>query len=193
MGNKKILIVMGSPRKDGNSATLAKQVAEGAKATGAEVESFYLHTMNIQPCTACDACREEGDKDCVIDDDMDTLYPKLRQADALVIASPIYWFTVSAQTKLFMDRWYAFGGPGEEYAAFAGKRIGIVLTYADVDPFASGAVNALRTFQDAFNYVGAEIIGMVYGSASEAGEIRNNRDLMQKAYELGKQLGSDLP
>ena len=191
MGDKKILLVMGSPRKDGNSATLAKQVAAGAEAAGAEVESFYLHGMNIQPCTACDACREERDKDCVIDDDMEILYAKLRQADALVIASPIYWFTVSAQTKLFMDRWYALGGPGEEYAAFAGKRIGIVLTYADVDPFASGAVNALRTFQDAFNYVGAQIVGMVYGSASEAGEIGNNRDLMEKAYELGKQLGSD--
>ncbi len=191
MGGKKILLVMGSPRKEGNSATLAKQVATGAKATGAAVETFYLHTLNIQPCTACDACREDGHKDCVIDDDMEILYPKLRQADALVIASPIYWFTVSAQTKLFMDRWYALGGPGEDYAAFAGKRIGIVLTYADIDPFASGAVNALRTFQDAFNYVGAEIIGMIYGSASEAGEIGKNRDLMEKAYELGKELGSD--
>ncbi len=190
MGDKKILLVMGSPRKEGNSATLAKQVAGGAEATGAEVEDFYLHGMNIQPCTACDECREETGKGCVIDDDMQTLYPKLRRADAVVIASPIYWFTVSAQTKLFMDRWYAFGGPQEEYAALAAKRIGIVLTYGDLDPFVSGAVNALRTFQDAFDYVGAEIVGMVYGSASEAGEIQKNRDLMEKAYELGKQLGS---
>jgi multimeric flavodoxin WrbA len=190
MGRKKILLVMGSPRKEGNSATLAKQVAAGAEAGGAEVESFTLHGMNIQPCTACNACREENSKGCVIDDDMEVLYSKLRQADALVISSPIYWFTVSAQTKLFMDRWYALGGPGEEYAAFAGKRIGIVLTYADVDPFTSGAVNALRTFQDAFNYVGAEIVGMVYGSASEAGEIARNRDLMGEAYELGKKLSS---
>jgi multimeric flavodoxin WrbA len=190
MGRKKILLVMGSPRKEGNSATLAKQVAAGAEAGGAEVESFTLHGMNIQPCTACNACREEKSKGCVIDDDMEVLYSKLRQADALVISSPIYWFTVSAQTKLFMDRWYALGGPGEEYAAFAGKRIGIVLTYADVDPFTSGAVNALRTFQDAFNYVGAEIVGMVYGSASEAGEIARNRDLMGEAYELGKKLSS---
>jgi multimeric flavodoxin WrbA len=190
MGGKKILLVMGSPRTEGNSATLAKQVAGGAEATGAEVESFYLHGMNIQPCAACDECREETGKDCVIDDDMQTLYPKLRRADAVVIASPIYWFTVSAQTKLFMDRWYAFGGPQEEYAALAGKRIGIVLTYGDLDPFVSGAVNALRTFQDAFDYVGAEIVGMVYGSASEAGEIKKNRDLMEKAYELGKQLAS---
>ena len=190
MGRQKILLVMGSPRKEGNSATLAKQVAAGAEAGGAEVESFTLHGMNIQPCTACNACREEKSKGCVIDDDMDVLYSKLRQADALVISSPIYWFTVSAQTKLFMDRWYALGGPGEEYAAFAAKRIGILLTYADVDPFTSGAVNALRTFQDAFNYVGAEIVGMVYGSASEAGEIARNRDLMGEAYELGKKLGA---
>ena len=71
---------------------------------------------------------------------------------------------------MFMDRWYALEG-SQEFAAFAGKRIGIILTYGDPDPFVSGAVNALRTFQDAFNYVGATIVGMIYGSASEAGEI----------------------
>ena len=166
MAGRKILVVMGSPRREGNSATLAKRVAEGAEAAGAEVESFYLHSMDIRPCTACDACREDKAKDCVIDDDMRDLYPKLREADGLVIASPVYWFTVSAQTKAFMDRWYALGNPQEEYAAFSGKRIGIVLTYADIDPFASGAVNALRTFQHAFNYVGADIVGMIYGNAS---------------------------
>jgi multimeric flavodoxin WrbA len=190
MASKKVFVAMGSPRKDGNSATLAKQVAAGAEAAGAEVESFYLHSLDIQPCTACDACREDTARDCVIEDDMQALYQKLRRADALVIASPVYWFTVSAQTKAFMDRWYAFGNPQEKYAPFSGKRIGIVLTYADNDPFASGAVNALRTFQDAFNYVGAEIVGMIYGCASEAGEIENNRDLMENAYELGKRLGS---
>jgi multimeric flavodoxin WrbA len=190
MAGKKVLVAMGSPRKKGNSATLAKQVAAGAEAAGAEVESFYLHSLDIQPCTACDACREDTARDCVIEDDMQALYQKLRRADALVIASPVYWFTVSAQTKTFMDRWYAFGNPQEKYAPFSGKRIGIVLTYADNDPFASGAVNALRTFQDAFNYVGAEIVGMIYGCASEAGEIENNRDLMENAYELGKRLGS---
>ena len=188
MRRNKVLIILGSPRKNGNSATLAKQVLAGAEATGAEVESFYLQGMDIQPCTACDKCREETVLDCIIDDDMKTLDPKLREADAIVIASPIYYFTVSAQTKLFMDRSYALGGP--QGNALAGKRIGIILTYGGNDPFDSGAVNALRTFQDAYNYVGAEIVGMVYGSASEAGEIQNNQELMEKAYVLGKQLGS---
>jgi hypothetical protein len=68
--------------------------------------------------------------------------------------------------------------------------VGIVLSYGDSDPFNSGAVNAMRTFQDAFGYVGAEIVDMVYGSADAAGEIGANAELMAKAYSLGKQLGS---
>jgi multimeric flavodoxin WrbA len=106
----------------------------------------------------------------------------------LVIASPIYWFTMSAQTKLFLDRCYALGGP--EGHDLAGKRIGIVLTYADADPFSSGAVNALRAFEDAFGYVGAEIVDMVYGSAWKPGDIRKRKDVMKSAYDLGKQLGA---
>jgi multimeric flavodoxin WrbA len=191
MGQKKILIVKGSPRKNGNSAALAEQVAAGAEAAGARVESFYLHGMNIQPCDACDFCQEAG-TDCVINDDMQILYPKIREADAIVYASPIYWFTVSAQMKLFMDRCYSLGGE-DDYAGahgLAGKRIGVVLTYGGADPFDSGAVNAIRTFQDIFNYVPAQIVGLVYGVASDAGEIRDNQDVMAKAYELGRNLAS---
>jgi len=188
MRNQKIVIVIGSPRKEGNSATLAQQVTAGAQAHGADVECFHLHDMNIHPCDACDLCRESTEAECVIEDAMQDLYPRLRGADALVIASPIYWFTVSAQTKLFMDRCYALGGP--EGNALAGKRIGIVLVYADPDPFISGAVNALRTFQDGFRYIGAEIVGMVYGSAWEAGAIRNHPAVMDNAYHLGVQLAA---
>lgn len=202
MSAKRVLILEGSPRINGNSAILANQVAAGAKDEGAEVQIIYLHDMNIQPCSACESCQGAKELDCVIDDGMKALYPKVRAADAIVFASPIYFFTMSAQTKLFIDRCYALGctvqkeeGEEEEPSStytfetdFAGKKIGIVLTYGDVDPFRSGAVNALRTFQDMFQYVGAEIVGMVYGTALEAGEIRNNSDLLKQAYELGKQL-----
>ena len=183
---RKIMVVIGSPRKKGNSSVLAKQVAAGAKAGGARVETFFLHEMNIKPCTACDACRKNPKIDCVIQDDMRILYPKLKSADAIVIASPVYWFTVSAQTKLFMDRWYGLGG--DEGYALAGKRFGIVLAYAGEDPFVSGAVNALRMFQDALRFIDAEIVGMVYGSAWKAGEVRKNKALMEEAYELGKKI-----
>jgi multimeric flavodoxin WrbA len=183
-----VMIVVGSPRKKGNSSTLAKQVAAGARAGGAKVETFFLHGMNIKPCNACDSCRKKGDMECVIQDDMQILYPKLKDADAVVIASPIYWFTVSAQTKLFMDRWYALGSD-EDYA-LAGKKFGIVLVYAGEDPFVSGAVNALRTFQDALGFIGAQIVGMVYGSAWKAGEVRKNSALMEEARRLGLKLAS---
>ena len=186
MKGKKILVFMGSPRKNGNSAILAKEAINGAKAAGAQIESFYLHGMKINPCTACDACRRKKQKDCILKDDMNPLYSKLRQADAIVNATPVYWFTVSAQTKLFMDRWYAMGGEGGY--PFKGKKFGIILTYADEDPFGSGAVNALRTFQDAVSFLKAEIAGLVYGSAWEAGEIKKNKTLLKKARQLGKDL-----
>ena len=189
---RKVVIVKGSPRKSGNSAALAEQVAEGARAAGAQVESFYLHGMDIQPCDACDSCQGMVGLDCIIDDDMQALYPMLREADAIVYASPVYWFTVSAQMKLFMDRCYGMTSDidvaGEH--AFAGKRIGVVLAYGGDDPFDSGAINAIRTFQDVFNYIPAEIVGIVYGYGSEAGEIRENQDVMEGAYELGRRLGS---
>ena len=183
---KHILVVNGSPRKKGNSVILAEQVMLGAREAGAQVEIFFLHNMSIQPCNACDACQET--QDCTIQDDMQILYPKLRRADAIVIASPIYWFTISAQTKLFIDRWYALQGP--QGNALAGKQIGIVLTYGDTDPFTSGAVNAIRTFQDMCRYIEANVAGIVYGSATKEGEIQNQPSLLEKAYQLGQKLGA---
>jgi multimeric flavodoxin WrbA len=191
MSEKRIVIVKSSPRKNGNSSFLAEQVAAGAKAAGAEVESFDLHEMTIRPCTACDVCQETIEAECVIQDDMQILYPKLRSADALVIASPVYYFTLCAQVKLFIDRgFYALGG--FQGHALAGKQIGIILTYADTDPFTSGAINALRAFQDIFHFIRADIVGIVYGSAWRAGEIQNQGGLIEKAYQLGQQLGTDL-
>jgi multimeric flavodoxin WrbA len=187
MGAKQVLILNGSPRKNGNSIILAEQAAAGACAAGAEVEVFMLADMDIRPCDACDSCQETGGGVCVIRDDMQTLYPQLRSADAIVIAGPAYWFTVSAQTKLFIDRCYAL--QGTQGNALAGKQVGIILTFGDTDPFSSGAINAIRTFQDMCRYVQASIAGIVYGSASAAGEIRNQPALLEKAFQLGQQLG----
>ncbi len=184
----KIVIVKGSPRREGNSAILAEELAKGARAVGAQVESFYLHHMDINPCDACDACHSEPYRGCIVDDDMQILYPKLVEADAIVIASPVYWFTVSAQTKLFMDRCYAL--VDENGYLLRGKKYAIVMTYGDADPFISGAVNAFRTFQDGLRYVGAEIAGFVYGSGDAPGDIRSDKATMARAYELGESLGS---
>jgi multimeric flavodoxin WrbA len=93
---------------------------------------------------------------------------------------------MSAQTKIFMDRCFALPAYSDE--PFRGKRIAIAMAYGDEDPFTSGCVNALRTFQDAFAYTGSEIAGMVYGSAMEAGRIQGNKKVMAEAFDLGKKL-----
>lgn len=183
---KKILVLLGSPRRKGNSAILAEKIAAGAKAAGAAVETLYLHGLSITPCKACMACQKPGSKGCSIDDDMQPIYRKMLEADAWVLASPVYWFTMSAQLKLWMDRCFAL--PAYAKDPFAGKRIALALAYGGEDPFDSGCVNALRTFQDAYRYAGAEIAGMVYGSAMEAGDIKANRALMKEARELGRTL-----
>lgn len=186
--NSKILIVLGSPRKKGNSATLAAKVAEGAIADGAKVESVYLNGLNIKPCQGCEKCQQESFVGCAIQDEMNQLYSKLQEADSVVVASPIYWFNVSAQTKIFIDRLYAIGVKRKNI--FKEKNFAIILTFADPDPFVSGAVNALRSFQDICRYLGANIEGMVYGSARLAGEIKKKQDVMEEAVKLGQHLAT---
>ena len=183
---KKVLVVLGSPRKNGNTAALAREIAKGASANNAKVETVYLHGLDIAPCKACMKCQKKGSSGCSTRDDMQAIYRKLVEADAWVIASPVYWFTMSAQTKIFMDRCFALPAYSDE--PFRGKRIAIAMAYGDEDPFTSGCVNALRTFQDAFAYTGSEIAGMVYGSAMEAGRIQSNKKVMAEAFDLGKKL-----
>ena len=183
---KKALVILGSPRKKGNSAILAQQIAKGATAKNAKVETVYLHGLNVSACKACMKCQKKRSRGCSIQDDMQKIYPKLVAAEAWVIASPVYWFTMSAQTKIFMDRCFALPAYSDE--PFRGKRIAIAMTYGDVDPFSSGCVNALRTFQDAYAYTESEIVGIVYGSAMEAGRIRANKRVMAEAFDLGKRL-----
>ncbi len=184
----KVVVILGSPRKKGNSTILARRVIRGVESEGAKAETVYLNGLNIKPCQACYACKKKDASGCAVKDDMQSLFPKLIEADAWVIASPVYWFTMSAQTKLFMDRCFALYNEDAEKSQLHRKRIAIAMSYGDADPFSSGCVNALRSFQDAYNYAGAKIVGMVYGSAEEPGEIASNTELMKRAEELGKNL-----
>ncbi|HEX7433409.1 MAG TPA: flavodoxin family protein [Anaerolineaceae bacterium] len=187
MVEKFILILKSSPRTNANSSVLADQVADGARSAGAQVESFELGKMHIQPCDACEGCHgSTGEGICILDDDMTALYPKLREADAIVLASPIYWFTYTAQLKLCIDRWYALETTRGN--ALHGKTLGIILAYGDTDPCTSGAVNAIRTFEDMARYLHMPIAGMVYGTASNPGDILVQKDLLQKAHALGEKL-----
>jgi multimeric flavodoxin WrbA len=104
----KVLGVLGSPRQGGNTDLLLEAALKGAAEAGAEVEKVALDRLDIRPCTACDGCRD-GVR-CVIDDDMTALYGKVERADIIILASPVYFDAVTAQTKAFIDRcqlfWY---------------------------------------------------------------------------------------
>lgn len=103
---KKILILNGSPRKNGKTASLVKAFVEGAEGAGNEVREFYLDGMDIASCKACEACSRNGGY-CSQKDDMEQIYEAYLWADVIVFASPMYWGTVSGQLKVAVDRLYA--------------------------------------------------------------------------------------
>jgi len=185
---KNILILKGSPRERGNSSTLADRTAAGARSAGAQVESIYLHSLDIRPCDACDLCQEPG-SGCAIEDDMQPLYPKLAAADAIVLASPVYWFTFSAQLKVCVDRWYAF--QSNKWGELRGKPFGIILTYGDTDLYTSGGINAIHTFETMARFLDGKIAGIVHGSVNDAGEVEKHSELLEQAYRLGEKLASE--
>lgn len=181
--NRKILILKGSPREKGNSASLANSAEEGARAAGAQVESIYLHALDIRPCDGCDLCK---DGPCVIEDDMQPLYSKVAEADAILLASPIYWFTFSAQLKLCIDRWYAF--QATQWKELHRKPFGVILTYGDTDLYTSGAINAIHTIESMCRYLEGKIIGIVHGSLSEVGDAQKHPEILQQAFDLGSKM-----
>lgn len=181
---KKAVAILASPRKNGNSATLADRAMEGIRDEGGACESICLNRLHIRPCQACGFCQREKGNKCAIKDDMYIVYEALAQSDILLIASPIYMFTVSAQLKLFMDRCYAVP------ALLRDKKVGVLLTYGDTDEYTSGAINAINTIRDEYRYKHAELIGILHGSANKRGEIAQNTRLMDEACQLGHALVS---
>jgi multimeric flavodoxin WrbA len=97
-----VLGIAGSPRRDGNTDHLLKQVMDGATSQGAKTKTIILSELNISPCRHCDGCIQTGK--CVIDDDMQWIHTDLREADRVVIASPVFFMGVTAQTKAMIDR-----------------------------------------------------------------------------------------
>lgn len=102
----KILGIVGSPRIGGNTDLLVQEILEGAESHGAETKVFYLQHMNIKGCQACLYCKSHTT--CKIDDEMQSLYSEIERAQVVVLGFPIYMMQMSAQTKLFLDRLFAF-------------------------------------------------------------------------------------
>jgi len=183
----KLLILIGSPRKNGNSAALAARGGEAARAAGAETETVFLHNVGIRPCEGCGVCRESVETPCILDDGMRALYPRLRAADAILIATPVYSYNMTAQTKLLLDRLYALGG--KDGNALNGRRFGFIIVHGGSDPETSGAATAIRCFEATFARK-ASWMRIVHGSASKIGDAERNDALVRDAATLGRELAT---
>jgi len=102
----KIIAFNGSPRNDGNTELLLKEAIKGIQDSGQSVDTFNLNSMDIRPCQDCGGCNETGK--CIVSDDMDLIYEAIRGADRIILASPIFFFALSAQTKAVIDRSQSF-------------------------------------------------------------------------------------
>jgi multimeric flavodoxin WrbA len=176
--SKNVLILSASPRKDGNSELLCGQFMRGAQDAGHHAEIVVLRDKNIGYCVACDACRQNGSR-CVQKDDMAELLDRMMAADVIAMATPVYFYSMSAQLKTLIDRTYA------RYAALTGKELCFILTAADEDPAAmERTVEGFRGFVSCLD--GASEKGVIYGvGAWQKGDIQESPAFGQ-AYEMGK-------
>lgn len=104
--NIKTIAFFGSPRKDGNTDLLLQEAVKGIESAGLSVKIFRLNLMNIKPCQNCGGCEETGE--CIINDDMAEIYRDIRTVDRVILASPVFFFSLSAQSKTMIDRCQSF-------------------------------------------------------------------------------------
>ena len=175
---KKILILSGSPRRGGNSDTLCDCFLKGASEAGHEVEKYFISAHNIGYCSACYYCQSH-DGVCCKKDDMNTLMPKILEADVLVFSSPVYMYAISAQLKAVFDRMVA------KYEVIRDKELYYIMTAAEDEPDTMDtALACMRGMADCIP--GSKEMGIIYGKGVyKTGEVKDT-DYPRQAYEMGK-------
>lgn len=176
--SKKVLIISTSPRKGGNSDTLADAFVQGAQDAGHEVEKISLHDKNIGFCKGCLSC--QNTQRCVIHDDADTIIQKMLTAEVLVFATPIYYYGMCGQMKTLLDR----ANPLFP-ADYAFRDIYLLAAAAEEDEHTvDGAITGLTGWIDCFEKT--RLVDTVFaGGVTAVGDIQKHPAL-QKAYEIGK-------
>lgn len=155
---RNILILNGSPRKNGSTASLVKAFVDGAEAAGNEVKELYLQGMKIGGCLGCEACSKNGGA-CVQKDDMEQVNEAFLWADVIVLASPMYWGTITGQLKLVIDRLYAMQNRlGMENF----KKDSVLIMTAR-----GGYYDMAKQFYSVFGMIGWRDLGMILGAGKE--------------------------
>ena len=176
----KILALIGSPRKGGNTDVLVDEILGGAQAKGHNVEKLRLYDHEILPCLDCRGCKK-GENSCVLKDGMQEIYPKLQDSDLIIFGTPVYWYGPTAKMKLLVDRLRPFIASGK----LKGKR-GLLVVPSEEGPGCCGPL--MEMFRMSFDYLGMEMAGSILARAYERGEVRSNTKEMKKAQDLGASL-----
>ena len=129
MKKPKIVVILGSPRPQGNSAILAQKFLDAARELGAETKVYQLNQLDFQGCQGCGTCKIDTEN-CVLEDDLAPVLEAIKGADLLVLASPVYFGDISGQLKCFFDRTYSYAKPDFSSRVPAGKKAVVVLVQA---------------------------------------------------------------
>jgi len=175
---KNVIIISASPRKHGNSDLLCDRFLEGAKEAGHPAEKIFLRDKKINYCLACDACKKNGGT-CIQKDDMAAVLAKIIAADVLVLATPVYFYTMNAQMKTLIDRTVA------KYPSLGTKEVYIIIAAAESSKEAmERTIEGFRGFFDCYPDMTEK--GIIYGTGAwNIGDIKTS-PAMKEAYELGK-------
>lgn len=172
--------IVGSPRRGGNTDILVEETLRGGQAAGAAVEKVFLNDLTIAPCLGCDACRKAGA--CIQKDDMPAVLEKMEQSSVWVLGTPVYWWGATAQFKAFLDRWYV--GTDVIYRN-PGQRVIVVIPFGDTDE--KTARNIVGMFEDALRYLKMELFAAVLApGAYDRGAVRGHEDVMRTARQAGR-------
>ena len=179
---KKLVAFLGSPRKNGNTATLVNKVVQAAQDSGAETAVFNLYDMNIKPCQGCLVCRKTGN--CTMQDDFQNMFKHIIEADVVVFGSPVYVWQVTAQMKLLWDR--LCGLFDENFKPrYAAKSV--IMVYSQGNPNAASFQTSFQLNEAVLKMLGLNVIDTILlTGGSDSNTAANNKDLLLKAYESGK-------
>lgn len=178
--SKRVLILMGSPRIKGNTELLCDEFARGASEAGHRVDTILIRDKDIHGCMACGACRKNGGT-CVQKDDMQPIYELIEAADAIVLGSPIYYYTWSSQMKTVLDRFYAKSPHLQNKAFYL-----LSACAAGEDKYTETMLDTFRKFHVCFRAGGNREGGYVFGIGSAAAGDVKGSPAMAKAYEMGR-------
>ncbi len=190
-----VLAVYGSPRRKGNSSLLLDQAVRGARDAGARVEEVYLRDLRMSPCLEIYGCKETGR--CVIQDDFQRVHDQLLSCRGLMLASPIFFYTVTAQTKILMDRCQAlwvkkYHIDGVKFGEWEPKRKGLFISVGATrgKKLFEGTLLTVRYF---FDVLDMELWkSLLYRGLDLEGDILQNPEYLQEAYPAGMELVASL-